>query len=178
MVRNAALRCLLVLTFSAASILSIAKTASGALCVEWADPATVTTNDLATISFQTYVPMASGEDDRIHLVLRAFRDYPFRVRAVAPSGDVLPLDMRPETDSARWTGHFTPSEAGTWNLKVLNMQGGDTQCYVDRQLAVVDAPTDRAPFIVIALAILVSAAVSGLLIVRRQKESRSVASLP
>jgi hypothetical protein len=125
-------------TLAAMVVVLVARSrpASAALCARWNDPATVSADSTASISFRTFAPIAT-RDGGYRLEPFAF-DYPFRVSAISPEGRSESVRVAPSSeDSLTWQGAFVPDQPGTWGLVIENLRGSETKCYEDASLRVV-----------------------------------------
>jgi len=141
-----------------------------AYCAEWAEPPHVEVGETISVSFRTYVPIASG-GDRSTLEPRPIADYPFSVRAVAPDGSARSIDVDRSTESdLDWVGSLTPDQDGAWTLTISNFQASDPACYVDATLMVEEASGHRPPTVlaVVLASILGAAGALALVLARRR----------
>ena len=92
--------------------------------------------ELLAESFRTYIPV-STDGKTYKLEAHPFPDYPFRVRAVSPTGTLVTVAVAPsDEDTSQWLGQFTPDQTGSWTLHIVNLADADAACYSDMPLAV------------------------------------------
>ena len=87
---------------------------SAAMCVRlFAKPLTPRAGARTEVGLRTFASYADG--------LRPWRvaSYPFRVQAVAPTGRVFRLTIRPASTN-RWVGSFWFPMRGHWTIRVTN----------------------------------------------------------
>jgi hypothetical protein len=93
---------------------SLAPPASAAMCIRLSvEPVSPVANTQTRVVLRTYAPYSDG--------LRPWRvrSYPFRVEAVAPTGRVFRVVVRPERAN-RWVGSFWFPTRGYWIIRVTN----------------------------------------------------------
>lgn len=83
------------------------------MCIRLCTQPRATAGARAEVGLRTYAPYSDE--------LRPWRvlDYPFRVQAVAPTGRVFRVAIRPERAN-RWIGFFRFAMKGTWIIRVTN----------------------------------------------------------
>lgn len=100
----------------------------------------------------------------------AFTDYPFKVSAQSPAGDLERVSLAPSVEDATlWLGEFTPDASGTWTLRLENLQAADPACYEDVVVRV-DAGKQGANALIILIAsvLVLTSLVSTALLKRRR----------
>lgn len=84
------------------------------MCIRlFAEPQIPTAGARTEIGLRTYTPYSDG------LRPRRITTYPFRVQAVAPTGRVYRVVIRPERAN-KWVGSFWFPMRGTWTIRVTN----------------------------------------------------------
>ncbi len=142
--------------------------ASAAVCAQWDPPDTAAVGRPASISFRTYAPLSTDGGDYA-LDTQPFPDYPFRVQAVSPNRTVVKVEMRPtSTNESRWSGRFTPEQAGSWVLHIVNLEDADAACYADVRLVISAA---RSSFVATyaLIGLVTIAAIGALAVLRRRR---------
>ena len=115
----------------------VAGPASAALCARWDPPDPAAVGNSSSVSFRTYIPVSTDCGSTYKLEAHPFPDYPFRVRAVSPTGTVVTVAVAPsDEDTSQWLGQFTPDQTGSWTLHIVNLADADAACYSDMPLAV------------------------------------------
>jgi hypothetical protein len=88
--------------------------AGAAMCVTlFAKPEVPTAGVRSEVGLRTYTPYPDG------LRARRITSYPFRVQAVAPTGRIYRVVIRPALGN-RWVGSFWFPMKGIWTIRVTN----------------------------------------------------------
>ena len=97
--------------------------ADAALCIQWRSPTGGDVGSTVPVIFETYAPLTTGA-----AVPFAAADYPFRITARSPDGELRRIEVSPTTEAAtRWTGELLLDNAGVWEVYSENF-GGDSPC--------------------------------------------------
>jgi hypothetical protein len=157
------------ITLTVAVLTGASLRASAAMCAHWDPPTNAAVEGQAVVSFSTYEPVAKS-DGSYRLRSHAFPEYPFKVLAVSPSGEVVDVVVVPsDSDPTRWVGRFEPGTPGTWTLQVENLQAADSVCYEDEPLTVEASGSSALQKSALAVGLVLVATAARILIGRRRR---------